>query len=553
MKWSTLILLLLVASQWQAWGQTAPDTWWVQFTDKANTPYTIDQPSAYLSARSIERRQTQGILVDDLDLPVDPAYIATVLGIGDIQLMNRSRWFNAITIRTTDPGLLDAIEALPFVQNVRSVRRLVGDRPHSDKFGEQFTGVPRGGGDEDYGASFLQISMMNGHLLHELQAKGEGMLIGVLDSGFEGTDSLLAFSELRDRGGIVLTADMVSHDGDVYQDHWHGRSVLSCMAARLPGQLVGTAPNADYALVRTEDVGSEYIVEEDNWISGAELLDSLGCDILNTSLGYTVFDDSLQNHTYADLDGETTRISIAGGIASRKGMIPVTSAGNSGENDWYYISAPADAIDILAVGAVGEDAQPAPFSSHGPSADGRVKPDVSAMGWGTIGLGVDGVEVVPINGTSFASPLVAGLVACLWQLHPERTAQDIMSAVRSSASHFDDPTPQLGHGIPNFMLAHDILSLTSGITERTDTDMHLFPMPFTDRLTLMLPASFGDPVDITIFDPLGRSTLSLPGSLVPAEGVVIEGAQLAGLNSGIHVVHVRLHDRVLVRTVVKVP
>src|SRR5690606_23509662 len=233
----------------------------------------------------------------------------------------------------------------------------------------------------DYGAAFTQVSMMNGHLLHEL-SHGEGILIGVLDSGFDRADSIPAFQELRDRSGIVATRDLVDHDGDVYDDHYHGRSVLSAMAAIWEGQLVGTAPGADYVLIRTEDADSEFIVEEDNWVAGAEYADSLGCDVLNTSLGYSRFDDTLQNHTYADMDGYTTRIIIAAGIASSKGMIPVNSAGNSGESDWYYITAPADAHDILAVGAVGSMAESAPFSSHGPSADGRVKPYVASIGWG---------------------------------------------------------------------------------------------------------------------------------------------------------------------------
>ena len=196
--------------------------------------------------------------------------------------------------------------------------------------------------------------------------------------------------------------------------------------------MLGTAPNADYVLLRTENADSEFIVEEDNWVSGAEIADSIGCDVLNTSLGYTEFDDTAQNHTYADLDGQTARISIAAGIASRKGMIPVNSAGNSGEDDWHYIGAPADAFDILAVGAVNNERMVAPFSSRGPSADGRVKPDVCAVGWGAIGLGIDGLRPDPLNGTSFSSPITCGLVACLWQLHRDKSAHEVMDAVRQA-------------------------------------------------------------------------------------------------------------------------
>ena len=532
--------------------QTAPDTWWVQFTDKDNTPYTLDQPEAFLSPRAIQRRQVQGIAMDELDLPVDPVYISTVLALGPVQLVNRSRWFNAITVRTEDADVLEAIQQLPFVQQVRATQRIAGVGPTPPKFQLDAALVERGGGGE-YGVSYLQVAMMNGHLLHQMEARGQGMLIGVLDSGFENVNVLPGFSELLDREGIVFTADMVVHDGDVYEDHWHGRSVLSCMAAVVPGELVGTAPMADYALVRTEEVGSEYLVEEDHWISGAEVLDSLGCDILNTSLGYTVFDDSLQNHVYEELDGATIRISIAGGIASSKGMIPVTSAGNQGAGDWYYISAPADAIDILAVGAVGEQEQHAWFSSHGPSADGRVKPDVAAMGWGTYGLGVDGTMVEPLNGTSFSAPLVAGLVACLWQLHPGRTAQDVMDAVRRSASLWNEPTPELGYGIPNFMLAHELLGMGTGISGKEAGELHVFPVPFSDRLTILLPTGYSGLADLALHDAMGRLVWGKQGQWINDGGHVMGDEHLAALGNGLYVLRVRTEIGDLVRTVVKAP
>ncbi len=494
------IILYLFLLPFAGFGQTSPDTYWIQFTDKDGTPYSLDQPEAFLSPRAIQRRLVQGIALDELDLPVDPAYVQAVLALGEVQLQHKSKWFNAITIRTSDPDIMQAVSELPFVQQVRQTRSTVTQGDVPDKF--PLTPSER---DLQYGPSLIQVSMMNVHLLHELSL-GEGMLIGVLDSGFEGVDINPVFGPLRDRDGIVHVRDMVQPGGNVYAEHWHGRSVLSCMAGIFPDHLIGTAPGADYVLVRTEAVGSEYIVEEDNWVAGAELCDSLGCDILNTSLGYTRFDDPSQDHAYADLDGLTTRISIASGIASSKGMIPVSSAGNSGENDWYYISAPADAHDILAVGAVGAEAQPAPFSSHGPSADGRVKPDVSAMGWGTIGLNVAGDYIDGINGTSFAAPLVAGAVACLWKLHPERTAADIMQAVRASASHYSAPGDQLGFGIPDFMAAHDLLLLSIGVDEESDQALLPYPLPFQDRLQIR--TSMTGLLHVSLVDIAGRTALA---------------------------------------------
>ncbi|MBL0126511.1 MAG: hypothetical protein IPP83_03430 [Flavobacteriales bacterium] len=251
-----------------AMAQTAPDTYWVQFTDKENTPYSITQPEQFLSARSIARRQAQGIAVEESDLPVDPAYIAAVLATGDVQLINRSKWFNAITIRITELSALDAIEQLSFVSHVRSRMRMVSNDPLPEDVPAPPMMEQRGGEPSDYGASWNQIYMLNGHLLHAMEAKGQGMLIGVLDSGFDQADSLPAFADLRAREGILLERDMVNHDGDVYEDHWHGRSVLSCMAGILPGYLQGTAPLADYVLLRTEEAATEYVVEEDNWVAG---------------------------------------------------------------------------------------------------------------------------------------------------------------------------------------------------------------------------------------------------------------------------------------------
>ncbi len=530
-------LMLFSASSLIA--QTGPDSYWVRFSDKEGTPYSIAEPEAFLSPRSIARRQAQGIAIDELDLPVDPSYIGAVLATGDVELVNRSKWFNAITIRTTDELALAAIEALPFVQTVRSTRRAVAPVPAPvDKFSLEAPPamVQRGGQPEDYGASWTQISMLNGHELHAMEAKGQGMLIGVLDSGFEGTDSLAAFDGLRAREGIVLARDLVAHDGDVYADHWHGRSVLSCMAGILPGFLQGTAPLADYALVRTEEVAYELVIEEDNWVAGAELLDSLGCDVLNTSLGYTTYDDSLQSHAYADLDGATTRISIAAGIASEKGMIPVQSAGNNGWSPWRRISAPADAVEILAVGAVGDQGMHAGFSGFGPSADGRVKPDVMALGAGAIGLRAQGDSIAPLNGTSFSAPILAGLVACLWQLHPERTAHEVMDAVRRSAHLYGTPNDSMGYGIPDFLQAHAWLMQVGMDGHREADELLAYPVPFDDRLVVRMPGGEGQ-ASVQFRDVAGRIALERQARFEGGE-LRLEG--LDALRSGAYLVQVML-------------
>lgn len=520
--------------------QTGPATYWVQFTDKANTPYSLGAPEQFLGPRSLERRQKQGIALDESDLPVDPAYVSALLAAGDFELVNVSKWFNAATIRSTDTLALDTIGALPFVLQMRQSRPAGPDTVASVGTGKYGSFMKQEIGDDyatRYGASFRQIEMMNGHLLHDAGAEGHGMLIGVLDSGFDQADSLHTFKELRERGGIVLARDMAYHDGDVYSDNYHGRSVLSVMAGRWPGKLLGTAPAADYVLLRTEVAESEYLWEEDNWIAGAELCDSIGCDVLNTSLGYTRFDDSLTDHAYADMDGRTARISIAANMAARKGMIPVNSAGNSGHDDWRYIGAPADADSILAVGAVGNDRIIAGYSSFGPSADGRVKPDVAATGYATIGLGVSGTQVQPINGTSFSGPLVAGLVACLWQLHPERSAQEVVQAVRRSASQHSAPDDRKGYGIPDFHRAHLLLSGTDRTGLESNIVFGTWPSPFIDVFHVELFTGEATQLDLTLYDTMGRAAWRATDFLEPDTYKIVRvgDAALRALPAGAYV------------------
>lgn len=550
---TALVVASALAFATGAHGQTAPDTYWVAFTDKSSTPYSLSQPEAFLSARAIQRRAAQNIPYDELDLPVDPAYVAAVEGLPGVAVVNRSKWFNGVTVRVESGDALAAVQALPFVATVNVSGGGESLRPALDKFRAPLAATARDVDEALYGSSFLQISMLNGQALHGIGAQGQGMLIGVLDSGFEGVDVSMAFEAVRQRGGIVTTRDLVTHDGDVYADHWHGRAVLSCMAARLDSQLIGTAPEADYVLLRTEEVATEYPVEEDHWITGAELADSLGCDVLNTSLGYTTFDDSTMDHTYDQLDGMTLRISIAANIASRKGMVPVNSAGNSGSSSWFYISAPADAIDVLTVGAVGDVENHAPFSSHGPSADGRVKPDVCAMGWGTRVLNVGQDSAVAANGTSFASPVLAGLVACLWQLHPGRTSTEIMDAVRRSASLFMDPNDSLGYGIPDFGAAHAWLTMTIGIDEPVTSQALVFPSPFVDHFTIRSAELRPAPAHVLLFDADGRVVLFTRSNAVDGGLLRVDDQRLVGLPPGTYLLVVEQGGVVVQQRIVRAP
>lgn len=529
--------------------QTAPATYWVQFTDKAGTPYSLDNPGAYLSPRALERRARQGIAIDSLDLPVDPQYIQALHLACQFELLNVSKWMNAVTIRSTDTLALDTLGLLPFVGELRMTCDGRG-RPstHAVKFApDKLFGSL-------YGESFRQVQMMNGHLLQQIgRAQGQGMLIGVLDSGFLDADILPGLAALRERNGIVLARDMAEPGSDVYRQHYHGRSVLSVMAGQVQDKLLGTAPLADYALIRTENAASEYLVEEDNWVSGAEVCDSLGCDVLNTSLGYTTFDDPAQDHTYADLDGLTSRMTRAADIAVRKGMMVVNSAGNSGQLPWHHISVPADAFDILAVGAVDADRQVAPFSSRGPTADGRVKPDVAAMGLQTVGLDGGGWNVGRINGTSFSAPLVAGLGACLWQLHREKSAHEIMAAIRQSASQYHAPNNDVGHGIPDFWRAHLLLG-GRDLTGLSGAEaLGVLPNPFTDFIDLEVYAGQEDRVQVAMHDLLGRMIWTGSAAVEPYTyaHVRIQDSMLSKLRAGLYIVELRVGTSRLASQVVK--
>jgi len=337
--------------------QIAPSKFRIQFTDKDNSPYTISNPSAFLSQEAIDRRNDQGISIKLNDLPVNPVYIDSVKSAG-VTLLNRSKWFNSITIDTTgtnDSLVLDKIQSFSFVVEVESVGKwksstIWGELGWDKWEMEKSSTIPIASSliTSDYGQSFNQISMVGGEILHEQGYKGQGMTIAVLDAGFYKVDALGAFDSLWANNQILGTWDFVDGEAEVFENGPHGMWVLSVMAANLPGQLVGTAPEANYWLLRTEAPG-ENIIEEDNWVAAAEFADSAGADIFNTSLGYTTFDDPGQNHTYADMDGNTTRITIGADIAASKGILVVNAAGNQGGTGWKYIAAPADGDSVLAV------------------------------------------------------------------------------------------------------------------------------------------------------------------------------------------------------------
>jgi serine protease AprX len=445
-----LLLLLPLTTRAQTMGK-----YWVEFKDKDHTPYSIHRPAEFLSARAIERRARAGIAVTAEDLPVDPAYVEALRRAG-VRIHHTSRWLNAATV-IADRAQADQLGALAFVRKVGYLGRHIPPRNPANRRPKQRTPLaeaPKVGGRATvFGYTGLQNSLLDAHTLYEAGVRGAGKYVAVLDGGFSNVDTLPFFDSLAANHRLFQGWDFVEGDGAVYESASHGTSVLSVMGAHLPGYFIGTAPDATYFLVKTEDTAGEYPVEEANWIAGAEWADSLGADVINASLGYTHFNDTSLNHSYRTLDGRTALGSRGAVIAATKGMIVLNSAGNEGNDPWRHIGVPADAPGLIAVGAVDHDGRRADFSSVGPTADGRIKPDLVAPGDQVVVAGNTGTELGMSSGTSLASPMLAGGIAALWSAYPARTAAEVLDAVFASADQRDAPDNARGYGLPDLARA----------------------------------------------------------------------------------------------------
>lgn len=519
--------------------------YWIQFTDKLNSPYSLEHPADYLSDRAIERRFKQGILITDNDIPVNQEYVDSLRCLG-LKILNKSKWFNAVTVQTADTLLLDTILQFDFINAIEKVAPSKKRKSGFHKFDEVCDSYIRLVNNNIYGPSATQITMLNGHVLHDFGFRGEGKQIAVIDAGFNSVQILPAFDSLWLNDQILGTRDFVDGDREVFDAHSHGMVVLSIMGGNLPDQLVGTAPKAMYWLIRSEDTGSEFLIEEDNWVAAAEFADSAGVDLINTSLGYYLFDDPTQNHSYSDMDGNSTRISIGADIAASKGIIVVVSAGNEGNDPWHYIIAPADADSILAVGAVDSMGQYAFFSSLGPSYDGRIKPNVSAMGQGTIIQNLSG-GISLCNGTSCSAPIITGLAACLWQAKPSATNMEIIRAIEKSSHQYHSPDSLLGYGIPDFSLAMAILKVS--VQEKTVELKKVHPNPFSDHIRILLNVYSQEDVILKLTDITGKTVLAKryqnlslgPQQItIPISRTFPKGLYILRLSSGNYAVHKKL-------------
>jgi serine protease AprX len=432
----------------------AQEYYWVGFSDKNGTQYSLSSPVDYLSERAIQRRIKQNIAIDSLDLPLNKNYIDEVVKIG-ATFIHASKWLNGITVKAETDSFTIKVSKLPFVKEFQLTKGLA-KKSAIQKFAELEGSENFPIDNSIYGPSVYQTSILNGQFLHNQNYLGQGMQIAVLDGGFFSADRYPAMDSLWANNQILGTKDFVDPTAEFYKTHYHGMSVLSCMGGNVPGKLIGTATKASYWLIRSEDTGSEFLIEEDNWVAAAEFADSAGVDIINSSLGYYNFDNSEMNHPFEEMDGKTTRVTRGANIAASKGILVFSSAGNEGnnigENAWKHIVAPSDGEKVIGVGAVNKDSIPSGFTSLGPAFGGKTKPNVTALGWSTFLQRSDGTFGY-LSGTSFSSPVMAGMAACLWQSQPNATAEQVKTAIEMSGHLYENPNDKMGFGIPDMYRA----------------------------------------------------------------------------------------------------
>ncbi|MBT8393898.1 MAG: S8 family serine peptidase [Bacteroidia bacterium] len=505
---------------------------WVYLTDKDNVAESISNPISILTQKSIDRKLDHNIEIDERDVPVNESYIAQLKSQTGITVLTKSKWFNAVHVRGTQSDI-EALSNLSFVSNIDFADKNLNSQSRVSIIHNKFE-IEETYTNFNYGAAQNQIEMFNGDELHLADYTGDGMTIAVLDAGFPNVHTMSSFQRLREAGNILGTYDFVDRDNDVYTNTTssHGTLVLSDMAGYVQDQFVGTAPDASYYLFITEDAPNENPVEESYWVEAAERADSLGVNVINTSLGYTTYDNPNYNYTTADMDGNTAFISRGANIAFEKGMLLVNSAGNSGNGSWGIVGAPADASGVLSVGAVDANGDYATFSSRGNGTQSNQKPDVVAQGQASYVITQNDI-ITTANGTSFSSPILAGGVTCLWQALPSLTNMQIMQLVRESASQHSNPDNFLGFGIPDLQIAlNNGLSLVE--IEVQELDLRIYPNPISDKIFLSVPED--ERVSINIFNILGKLVLESYFDNIK------NGVNVSELSGGIYIAKLQAGD-----------
>ncbi len=480
--------------------------YWIGFADKNNNSYSINSPEDFLSTRAVERRERYNIPYDLKDLPVTEAYVDSIRKYYP-NIKYASKWLNGVVVETDLPIVESNLMHFDFIKQIRKIYSKGLLKSGVSKFYIKENTSVVYDINSLYGESFYNFQTINGGFLHGKGFKGENMLIAILDAGFRGVTEFGTFDSLWINNRIMDSRDFVSDTVNIFNAADHGMHVLSILGGYFPGYQVGSAPNASYCLIRTEDVSSEFPVEEYNWVRGAEYADSIGADVINSSLGYYIFDDSLQSYSYQDLNGDVAISTQGADIAASKGILVCSSAGNEGNKPWHYILAPGDGDSVMSVGAINKYKNKAGFSSFGPRVDGEIKPNVMALGDeaviqiynGSFNLG---------NGTSYASPVMAGMAACLWQAFPEYTNMDIFHAIEQSCDNYNNPSDSMGYGIPDFVKAYAQLYKFENQNIVDDKKYEIFPNPFSETLTILIHESNFKEIRIQVISLQGKLLFS---------------------------------------------
>jgi hypothetical protein len=473
---------------------------WVYFNAKPSAQNYFDSPLSMLSQRALDRRTNQNIALDFTDIPLEKAYVTQIKSNTGIVVMAQSKWLNALHIRGNQVNIL-ALKSFSFVDKVVFANKILNTT--SKKFVENKISKSndklKTTVNYAYGTSANQIQMLNGQVLHENNYTGSGKIIAVLDAGFPGVNTAQPFQNLIANNRILGGYDFVSRNENFYAGDDHGTFVLSTMGGYKENSLIGTAPDSSYYLFITENDAVENPIEESLWVEAAEKADSLGVDIITTSLGYFGdFTNPNYNHTYSDMNGTTNFISRGAEIAFSKGIIVVASAGNEGTTAEPHIGAPADAVSVLTVGSVTASESKSGFSSIGPSFDGRIKPDVMAQG--SVAVVSDAFGNIGVaNGTSFSCPIMAGMIACLWQAFPNKTNHEIRQMILQSSDNFSNPDNNFGYGIPNFGSA-------LGLQVVKNTDFIAYPNPAMTNVTFVFPDEIKN-ASVAVYSILGQKVI----------------------------------------------
>ena len=505
---------------------------WVYLKDKPNSATYLATPLTMLSQRALDRRTRQNIVLDSKDVPVDISYYSQIKSATGITILAKSKWLNAIHVQGTQTDInnlkstFSFVDLIEFANNSLNAKGKVAPRSSVKKNKNKFAEINT---TFNYGTATNQITMLKGDFLHQEGYSGSGMQIAVIDAGFPNVDALDAFKRLRDNNQILGGYDFVNRSTNFYAGHNHGTNVLSDIGGYIDGAFVGTAPDASFYLFITEDANNEVPLEESLWVEAAERADSLGVDVINTSLGYTTFDNANYNYSYGDMDGETAFISRGAEIGASRGMILVNAIGNEGNDPWKYMGAPADAASVFTVGAVNASREIASFSSFGPTADNRVKPDVLAQGQSVYVIGHISGNPITSNGTSFSSPVMAGVVACFWQAFPNLTSTQIMQRIRESADRYNNPDEQYGYGIPNFEAAY--ATVLNVDTQRFMDATTMYPNPVTTSFTLKMNTNDLSGLRIQIFNIIGKKVYQ-------ENKLTSKTINVSALNSGIYILKI---------------